>query len=358
MKPRIIFACVALIAAMGAGIFLLGPWSGRPGGEVRQADQPLQEPHQEAGTQKPIASTNTNPGSVRAPQKKRSDSHAVPEVSQMSAAATNKVEKLNQIREQFRSLAAGSTAVALKAARTITNDNEREAALLTLVTEWTNGELSPARLRASNIQRFGLEAGLGMELAKNPELAVNWANELTEGAERYYLLQTAALSMVGTDPSSGFGLSEGMTDAERQKFAFELFAGWGAQDTEAALQWANALDDPTERDGAIKAIRTSAPVGIGAVLGMKDGYPIINGLASGGPAEISGQIRAGDRIVALAQGDSPFADAHDISLAAVVDMLRGEQGTTVRLQVIGSDAAANSAPRTVTIVRDQLKFKR
>jgi len=51
------------------------------------------------------------------------------------------------------------------------DETERETALLTLVTAWTQGELSPPRLRAERIVNFGLEAGLGIELGKYPELA-------------------------------------------------------------------------------------------------------------------------------------------------------------------------------------------
>ncbi len=314
MKQRMIFACVAFAAAIAAGVFILGPWNGKPGGEPRQqrkSEQPQQVTPETAAVKTTSPANSSSPPDGPA-EKKVTDRHASDDVTRAVLPSTNKLERLNQIRDQFRALAGSSAAAALTAAKAITNDNERETALLTLVTEWTHGELGPARERASNIQRFGLEAGLGMELAKNPELAIQWATELTEGEARLNLLQAAAVTMLGTDPSAAFALSEGMTDAERQKFAFQLFAAWAADDTEAALQWANGLDDPGERDTAIKGIRTSAPVGIGAILAMKDGYPVINGLASGGPAELSGQIRAGDRIVALAQGESPFADAHDI----------------------------------------------
>jgi hypothetical protein len=359
MKQRLIFAGVALAAAVAAIVFIAGPWSGKRAEAPRdQVVQVAPEKGPESGPE-PVSLLDSN--HTVTPVRLRSTTLQPPQELRpqvVETTSTNKLEKLNQIRERFRALAAGSAGAALKAAKAVTNENEREAALLTLVTEWTHGELGPARERASNIQRLGLEAGIGMELASHPELAIQWANELTDGEARVNLLQAAALPMMTTDPASGFALSEGMTDAERQKFSFLLFAAWAAEDTQAALDWANGLDDPNERDMAIKAIRTSAPVGIGAVLSMKDGYPVINGLASGSPAELSGQIRAGDRIVAFAQGDSPLLDARNISLADVVNMLRGEPGTAVRIQVMSSEGSADSTPRTVTIIRDQLKFKK
>ena len=355
-------AFVALAAAIAAGVFVLGSWNGKSTDETRpqrQAEQMQQIPT-ETAVVKVNGPADSNPPPSQPARRTISDS-SIADAAGQRDLTTNKLERLNQVREQFRALANGASAAALKAAKAITNENERETALVTLATQWTHGELLPASARAANIQRMGLEAGIGIELAKNPEMAsqaIEWANALTEGEGRVYLLETVAAGMLKSDPAAGFALSEGMTEAERKKFASDLFASWAAEDTEAALQWANGLDDPGERDTAIKGIRTSAPVGIGAVLAMKDGYPVINGLASGGPAELSGQIRAGDRIVALAQGDSAFADAHDMSLAAVVDLLRGELGTPVRLQVVGADTTPNSAPRTVTIIRDQIKFKR
>jgi C-terminal processing protease CtpA/Prc len=62
--------------------------------------------------------------------------------------------------------------------------------------------------------------------------------------------------------------------------------------------------------------------------------------------------------VALAQGDNAFVDTHNVSLGDVVQMIRGAPGTLVQLQVLPVDAAADSPPRTVTIWRDQLKFRK
>jgi hypothetical protein len=97
------------------------------------------------------------------------------------AGVTNRLERLNQTREAFRVLASGDRSSALLAAKRVTNETERETALLTLVTEWTRGEISSPSQRARAIALYGLEAGLGIELAKDPELAVLWANELTDG---------------------------------------------------------------------------------------------------------------------------------------------------------------------------------
>ena len=194
-------------------------------------------------------------------------------------------------------------------------NTERETALLALVTEWKHGELDPPRQRAWAVANFGLEAGLGVELAHNPELAVQWADELTEGQSRAVVLERAALAMLGTDPAGALALSEHLAPGDRSQFSDSVFADWAQKDTDAALQYAEQLPDPTERDAAIKAIQNVAPVGIGAELRVQDGYPVIYRLLPGTPAELGGQLHPGDRIVGMAQGNNSFVDARGLALA-------------------------------------------
>jgi carboxyl-terminal processing protease len=99
-------------------------------------------------------------------------------------------------------------------------------------------------------------------------------------------------------------------------------------------------------------------VGIGAAISVQEGVPIINQLLPGSPAELSGQLRPGDRVLALAQGDEDFVSARDLPLSDVVQMVRGAPGTVLRLQVLPADAPPNSPPRTVSVLRDQIMLKR
>jgi hypothetical protein len=271
----------------------------------------------------------------------------------------DRLQRLAQTRDYFRALAAGDHTAALKAVKAVTNAVERETALLALVTEWTHGDLRSPVERADAIAQYGLEAGLGMELAKDPDQALLWANELTAGSAREAVIREIAIDMLTTDPERAFAfLKEQIPGAKQQDYIKDLLAAWGGKDTEAALKWADQIPDPAEHDAAIAAIRTQAPVGIGAVLNTQDGYPAIVDMMKGAPADLSGQINKGDRIVALAQGDSAFVDARNLSLADVVKMIRGDPGTVLQLQLLAADAPAGSQPRTVTVVRDQVKFKR
>jgi carboxyl-terminal processing protease len=98
-------------------------------------------------------------------------------------------------------------------------------------------------------------------------------------------------------------------------------------------------------------------VGIGAMLRSEDGYAKIESLVVGGPAQVDGRLKVGDRITAVAQGPTDFVDVRDMRLDKVVEMIRGKKGTHVRLLVIPSDAADPSKRKNVELVRDEIKLK-
>ena len=352
MKAKLTILLV-LVTAFAAGLALVVQR-----GASNKYTAPSPQPVQESAT----ASSPEQPRTVEPEQSAPVASAApVPHIEprlESAPAVTNRVEALARLREQFRALATGDPKLAMVAAKGLTNEVDRETALLALVTEWTHGDLSLTRARATAISTFGLEAGLGMELVNNPELAVLWANEMTQGPARLALLEQTAAALLDSNPAAAFELVQQAAPGEQRQFLNALYASWASTDTDAALHAADQIKEPAERDAALQAIRTTAPVGIGAELRTQDGYPVINGLIAGTPAEASGQLHKGDRIVGLAQGDNAFVDTHNASLGDVVQMIRGAPGTLVQLQVLPADAAPDSAPRTVTIWRDQLKFKR
>jgi hypothetical protein len=361
VKTRLTFGLMLAVAVLAIAVTIFHPWSqsNRDSVPSSQADIEPASPIAEA----PAESLHPAPSRPQATQVSPKQPVATenvtnPGASDPLAGITNKLERLNRIRQSFVALAAGNPTNALRAAKDLTNDTERETALLALVTQWTQGHLSPAQDRAHYIATYGVEAGLGVELANNPELAVLWANELTEGEARAAVLRRTAAALVGSDPTTAFALGEQLPAEEQRKFLDAVLASWGAADTDAALKYADQLQDPAERDAALAAIRTMAPVGIGAALSIQDGYAVINQLIPGTPAELSGQVHPGDRIIALAQGDGAFVDARGLPLKDIVDMVRGAPNTTLQLQLLGADAGPDSPPRTVSILRNQLRFKR
>lgn len=98
--------------------------------------------------------------------------------------------------------------------------------------------------------------------------------------------------------------------------------------------------------------------GIGALLGSDGEYCRIERLIPGGPAEGSGELQATDRIVWVAQGD----DGERVDVVGwrnddIVELIRGEKGSTVRLGILGANQSDVSAAKQVKLVRDQVKLE-
>lgn len=94
-------------------------------------------------------------------------------------------------------------------------------------------------------------------------------------------------------------------------------------------------------------------VGIGAQLREDDdGSTRIEGIVKGGPAAKSGQLKLGDRIVAVDTDNSgKWTDIMYLSIDKVVDLIRGKQGVSVRLRVLGAETGEQ---KEVVIVRDEV----
>ncbi|MFZ1325731.1 MAG: carboxy terminal-processing peptidase [Candidatus Contendobacter sp.] len=97
--------------------------------------------------------------------------------------------------------------------------------------------------------------------------------------------------------------------------------------------------------------------GIGCVLRMDDEMVTVVELVAGGPADLSQQIKSGDRIVGVAQGDDePWVDVVGWRLDDVVDRIRGRRGTVVRLKVLPGKVGALATEKNVRLVRDTIKL--
>lgn len=95
--------------------------------------------------------------------------------------------------------------------------------------------------------------------------------------------------------------------------------------------------------------------GIGTVLRQDEDSVKVMEIVPGGPADLTGQVMVADEIIGVAQGDEgEFIDIVGMRLDKVVDMVRGEKGTVVRLQMIGNKG--KGAEKEVRIVRDTVKL--
>ena len=99
--------------------------------------------------------------------------------------------------------------------------------------------------------------------------------------------------------------------------------------------------------------------GIGALLGTDDDYTKIVSLVPGGPAEKSGEILPEDKITRIRQidaEDKEYVDVVGWRIDEVVDLIRGESGTQVEIELISSDSA-DSTRKLVTLTREEIKLE-
>lgn len=97
--------------------------------------------------------------------------------------------------------------------------------------------------------------------------------------------------------------------------------------------------------------------GIGAVLQNDNEHTKVRSVVKGGPAQKSGQIRPGDLIVGVAQGLSgEMIDIVGWRVDDVVEKIRGERGTIVRLE-IQPKIAEDGKTKEISIVRDKINLE-
>ena len=97
--------------------------------------------------------------------------------------------------------------------------------------------------------------------------------------------------------------------------------------------------------------------GIGAELATDGDYIKVVRVIDAGPAALSGQVSADDRIVGVGNGESgKIKDVTGMSLDEVVDLIAGPKGSTVGLKIKSASAAPDSASRVVTLVRDKISL--
>ena len=95
--------------------------------------------------------------------------------------------------------------------------------------------------------------------------------------------------------------------------------------------------------------------GIGATLANEDGVCTIHELVPGGPAALSGELKPGDRIVAVAQATGATVDVSAMPLTRIVELIRGPKGSPVTLTILPPVGAPGGA-RTVQLVRAEVQL--
>ena len=97
--------------------------------------------------------------------------------------------------------------------------------------------------------------------------------------------------------------------------------------------------------------------GIGAILQIDDEYAKVSRLVPAGPADKQGDLKPSDLIIGVGQGDEgPIEDVVGWRLDEIVDLIRGPQSTTVRLEVIPGKGKTDQR-RVVPIERNEVKLE-
>ena len=94
--------------------------------------------------------------------------------------------------------------------------------------------------------------------------------------------------------------------------------------------------------------------GIGASLQSKYGETIVKRIIPGGAADKDGRLKIDDVITGVAQESGDFVDIVEMKINNVVQLIRGEPGTIVRLEI---DPADKSGRKILDITRAQIELK-
>ncbi len=98
--------------------------------------------------------------------------------------------------------------------------------------------------------------------------------------------------------------------------------------------------------------------GIGARLTTQDDYTVINEVMPGGPAFKGKELKKGDKIVAVAQGENgDFEDVVGWRIDDVIGLIRGQRNTIVKLRVIPANSAVGTPQKVIKITRDKIKIE-
>lgn len=250
---------------------------------------------------------------------------------------------------------------AAEMARTSTDANRRAELLARVGARLAEDNPAAAMALADGLderQRQRFAERLAANLAEqSPDAARRFALQLNDPVTRSSMLARILETEAAKDPAAaaqGFLAMPPDEVEARARAARRIGSEWASRDTLAALQWVGSLADESSRNAARQGIDAVAPVGIGARLSPGEGgLPVLQELVPGGPASASGQIQAGDTILAVSDANGRWVDARSVQMGDLIGLIRGEPNTQVSLQV---QSPGQTAPRAVTIGRQQIIY--
>ena len=97
--------------------------------------------------------------------------------------------------------------------------------------------------------------------------------------------------------------------------------------------------------------------GVGAVLNMDDGALKIVEIMPGGPIDVDGRIKEGDKIVGVRQGDGEMEDIMWKPIKKSIKKIRGPKGTSVTLDIVPRSDMSGATHKEISLVRDKIKLE-
>ena len=98
--------------------------------------------------------------------------------------------------------------------------------------------------------------------------------------------------------------------------------------------------------------------GRGAGLRNENEYTVVQRTVAGGPAALSGEVHAGDKILGVGQNsDGEIVDVVGWRLQDVVDLIRGSKGSIVRLRLLPEKEGSGGRSSVTTLVRNKIKLE-
>lgn len=97
--------------------------------------------------------------------------------------------------------------------------------------------------------------------------------------------------------------------------------------------------------------------GVGAVLSMDDGALKIAEVMPGGPMDLDGRIKEGDKIVGVKQADGEMEDIMWRPMKKTIHKIRGKKGTRVTLEIVPRSDPTGATRKLVELVRDEIKLE-
>lgn len=97
--------------------------------------------------------------------------------------------------------------------------------------------------------------------------------------------------------------------------------------------------------------------GVGAVLSTEDGALKIEDIMPGGPIDVDGRIKEGDKIVGVKQGDGEMEDIMWQPSKKSIKKIRGPKGTKVTLEIIPRSDPSGATRKLIELVRDKIKLE-